>query len=122
MTRFERELSGMLGAFWKQNAENELTRVKADLDAGKITVDNQGVARNCIGRVLMDDMLEKVAMVTDRVNVEATKQARSFEVSKTIENYKRNVRMTAENHCEMQNAFGKGTVVVDVIAGKRVRI
>ena len=122
MTRFERELSGALGAFWRQNAEKELAAVKADLDAGKITIDDQGVARNCIGRVLMDDMLEKVAMVTDRVNVEATKEARSAEVSRTIESYKRNAKTTAESRCEMQNVFGKGAVVVDVITGKRVRV
>ena len=39
MTRFERELNGSLGAYWKAEAEKELERVKADLDAGKITID-----------------------------------------------------------------------------------
>ena len=57
MTRFERELSGALGAYWKASAEKELAEIKADLENGKITIDKNGVARNCIGRVLMSDML-----------------------------------------------------------------
>ena len=56
MTRFEQELSGNLGAYWKASAEKELERVRADFEAGKITVDENGVARNCIGRILMDDI------------------------------------------------------------------
>lgn len=85
MTRFEKELSGALGAYWKASAEKELAQVKADLEVGKITIDEQGVARNCIGRVLMNDMLEKVAMVTDKVSVENTQAAREAENRKTIE-------------------------------------
>lgn len=49
MTRFQKELSGELGAYWEKEAQKELERVKADLQAGKITIEN-GVARNCIGR------------------------------------------------------------------------
>ena len=48
MTRFQRELSGELGAFWQRQAEAELERVKADLDGGEITIDEAGVARNYI--------------------------------------------------------------------------
>ena len=32
MTRFEKELSGALGAYWKKEAEKELERVKKDLE------------------------------------------------------------------------------------------
>ncbi len=58
MTRFHRELRGDLGAFWQQHAQDELTKVKADLDGDKITIDEAGVAWNCIGRALMDDLLD----------------------------------------------------------------
>ena len=34
MTRFERELSGALGAYWKASAEKELAEIKADLENG----------------------------------------------------------------------------------------
>ena len=33
-TKFQRELSGDLGAFWQRQAEAELERVKADLNSG----------------------------------------------------------------------------------------
>ena len=46
MTRFERELSGALGAYWKNSAEKELEEIRKDLAEGKITIDENGVARN----------------------------------------------------------------------------
>ncbi|MBR0160346.1 MAG: hypothetical protein IJQ02_03475, partial [Oscillospiraceae bacterium] len=80
MTRFQKELSGQLGEFWKKDAEKELDKVRAELANGEITIDENGVARNCIGRVLMSDMLEKLTYVTDKVNAENTKAARDEEV------------------------------------------
>ena len=68
MTRFEKELSGALGAYWKKEAEKELERVSQDIKDGKITIDENGVARNCKGRALQNDMLEKVLMVSYLVN------------------------------------------------------
>ena len=119
MTRFQRELNGELGAYWKREAEKELERVKTDLQAGKITIDENGVARNCIGRVLMSDMLEKLAMVTDKVSMEATTTARDKEVSESLAEYRKNARpATEEERMEMQAAFGKGTTVVNVLTGE----
>ena len=96
MTRFERELSGALGAYWKASAEKELAEIKADLENGKITIDKNGVARNCIGRVLMSDMLEKLTYVTDEVDEEATKAAREEEVSRSLAEYRRNARPSSQ--------------------------
>ena len=119
MTRFQRELNGELGAYWKREAEKELERVKTDLQAGKIRIDENGVARNCIGRVLMSDMLEKLAMVTDKVSMEATTAARDKEVSESLAEYRKNARpATEEERMEMQAAFGKGTTVVNVLTGE----
>ena len=59
MTRFEKELSGALGAYWKKSAEEELQKVREELEQGLITIDENGVARNRIGRVLMSDMLHR---------------------------------------------------------------
>ena len=49
MTRFQMELSGKLGQFWQNEAQKELERVKLDLEAGRITVGVDGVARNYLG-------------------------------------------------------------------------
>ena len=123
MTRFERELSGALGAYWKASAEKELEEVRNDLANGKITIDEQGVARNCIGRVLMNDMLEKVAMVSTEVSIEATRAARDEEVEKSLAEYRRRAAEPSEEELhEMRAAFGEGTTVVNILTGRKTRL
>lgn len=123
MTRFEKELSGALGAYWKKEAEKELERVKKDIEEGKITIDENGIAKNCIGRTLHDDMLEKVAMVNDKVNVETTRAARDEETAKAIEAYKASYTGPSEEEMfEMRAAYGKGTTVVDIFTGKKIKL
>ncbi len=118
MTRFQRELHGDLGTFWQQQAEAELAKVKADLDSGAITIDEAGVARNCIGRVLMDDLLEKLVLVTDKADSAATRAAREAEVEAALESYRANRRApSAEKLAEMRAAFGEGATVVNVLTG-----
>jgi hypothetical protein len=39
MTRFEKELSGALGAYWKKSAEKELEKIREELGQGLITID-----------------------------------------------------------------------------------
>ncbi len=125
MTRFEQELSGVLGEFWKKEAKKELANVKAELEDGKITIDEAGVARNCIGRALMNDMLEKLLLVTDRVSAEATRKARDIEVKKAIDEYKEyrtKEGYSEEELKEMKAAFGPGTRVVDILSGKTIEV
>ena len=120
-TRFQRELSGDLGAFWQRQAEAELERVKADLDSGEITIDEAGVARNCIGRALMDDLLEKLILVTDKADSAATRAAREAEVQADLESYRASRKApSAEELAEMRAAFGAGTKVVDIISGEEI--
>ena len=117
------EISGELGEFWKRSAEKELAKVQADLNSGAITIDVHGVARNCIGRVLMDDMLEKVMMLTDKVSKAATQAARAAETEAVLEAYrKRQSPPDAEELAEMRAAFDEGTVVADVITGKKIQL
>lgn len=123
MTRFQRELSGELGEFWKKHAEEELDKVRAKLEEGKITIDAKGVARNCIGRGLMDDLLEQLSMVTDKVNVEATRAAREAENAVFLAEYRaRSKSPSAEELVEMRAAFGPGATVTDVITGEKITI
>ena len=123
MTRFQKELSGELGAYWEKEAEKELERIKTDLQEGRITIDGSGVARNCIGRVLMSDMLEKLAMITNEASVEATTAARDKEVSKSLAEYRKNARpVSEEERMEMQAAFGKGTTVVNILTGEKTEL
>lgn len=121
-TRFQRELSGELGACWKKQAEAELEKVRRELGAEKITIDENGVARNCIGRALMDDLLEKVEMASD-VNVEATRAARKAEDRAALAEYRAQRRTPdAEELAEMRAAFGDGVTVVDVLTGEKIKL
>ncbi len=123
MTRFQRELSGELGAFWQQHAKDELAKVKADLDSGEITIDEAGIARNCIGRALMDDLLEKLLLVTDKADSAATRAAREAEVKADLESYRASRKApSAEELAEMRAAFGKGAKVVDIITGEKIQL
>lgn len=123
MTRFERELSGALGAYWKNSAEKELEEIRKDLAEGKITIDENGVARNCIGRVLMSDMLEKLTYVTDEVDEEATKAARDEEVTRSLAEYRRNAKLASEEELsEMRAAFGEGQTIVNILTGERITL
>ena len=123
MTRFERELSGALGAFWKKEAEKEMARIEKDLESGKITIDEKGIARNAIGRVLMSDLAEKVSYITDRIDLEATKEARSEAVSQELTALRNNARpATEEEKDEMRAAFGKGQTVVNILTGERINL
>ena len=122
MTRFAMELSGMLGEFWQKQAEQELDRVKSELDSCEIVIDCDGVARNSIGRALADDMLEKVEMVAPNcVNVSATRATYAAEVREALKGYASRRPSEDEMH-EMRAAFGVGTTVVDVLTGRRYAV
>ena len=123
MTRFEKELSGALGAYWKKSAEEELQKVREELEQGLITIDENGVARNRIGRVLMSDMLEKLTYITDAVDAEATTKAREEEVTRSIEEHRKNARPATEEELEeMRAAFGRGKTVVNIITGQKYHL
>ena len=123
MTRFEKELSGALGAYWKKSAEKELEKIREELGQGLITIDENGVARNRIGRVLMSDMLEKLTFITDAVDAKATAAARDEEVSRSLSAYRANRKpVNEEEKNEMRAAFGKGQTVVDILTGERITL
>ena len=125
MTRFERELSGALGAYWKASAEKELDEIRKDLEAGKITIDENGIARNCIGRALMSDMLEKLTYITTEVSIEATNEARAEECHRAAESYKASRKAhgySQEELNEMRAAFGEGARIVDAITGQTITL
>ena len=123
MTRFMRDLNGEFGPYWKKQAEKELETTRAALKHGNITIGVTGIGRNCIGRVLSDDVLEKVAMVSDEIDVQATKQARAEEVVADIKAYRENyMPPSREELLEMQAAFGTGTTVVDILTGKEIQL
>ena len=124
-SRFELELSGERGDFWKKDAEKRLEEVKKDIAKGDITIDEDGVARNCLGRVVMSDMADIIELVSKDFNRKNTEDARDKEDRKFIEEYRKqqkNREYSWEELAEMRAAFGKGTTVVDVFSGKKIEL
>ncbi|MDO4333936.1 MAG: hypothetical protein Q4C58_14805, partial [Eubacteriales bacterium] len=120
MTRFEREISGSLGAFWKKNAEEEVKKAvtQAEKDA---TVEADGAIKwNSNGRYLMDDFCEKLEYAGYDFSREATAKKRDAQNEESLAEYRRNYKgLSAEELAEARAAFGEGTTVVNVLTGDK---
>lgn len=124
-SRFMMDLEGKFGEFWQNEAKKSIEKVRADLEAGQITIDDKGVARNCIGNIVMSDILEMLTFVTDKVNVEATQAAEAEETSRWAAEYRARMANhvpSEEELFEMRAAFGQGATVVDVITGQTIQL
>ena len=123
MTRFEREISGSLGEFWKKNAEEEVRKAVTQADT-QATVDADGAIRwNSNGRYLMDDFCEKLEYAGYGFSREATAQKREAQDEESLAEYRRNNNgLFGEALAEARAAFGEGTTVVDVLTGKKTRL
>lgn len=123
MSFFSRELNGDFGFYRMSDAQNRIAKATEDYNKGKITVDENGIARNCIGRVLSDDFAEvfEYADCCPWFSRTATAEAYDIEISKSIEEYKKNKQEPSfEELAEMRAAFGAGTTVVDALTGEKI--
>ena len=123
MTRFEREISGSLGEFWKKNAEEEVRKAGAQAET-QATVDADGAIRwESNGRYLMDDFCEKLEYAGYAFDREATAKKRDAQNAESLAQYRRNDRgLSGEALAEARAAFGEGTTVVNVLTGRRTRL
>ena len=122
MTRFAREWNGELGAFWQKNAHEEAARLLAQRD--NIEVEEDGAAKwRSNGSYLPADVVEKLIFAgADFFSAEATAAKREAQTAEFLGSYRRNHRTTAEERAEMEAAFGKGTTVVDIITGEKIKL
>ena len=122
MTRFAREWNGELGAFWQKNAHEEAARLLAQRD--NIEVDEDGAAKwKNNGSYLPADVVEKLIFAgADFFSAEATAAKREAQTAEFLGNYRRSHRTTAEERTEMEAAFGKGTTVVNIITGEKIKL
>ena len=122
MTRFAREWNGKLGAFWQKNAHEEAARLLAQRD--NIEVEEDGAAKwKSNGSYLPADVVEKLTFAgADFFSAEATAAKREAQTAEFLGNYRQNHRTTAEERAEMEAAFGKGTTVVNIITGEKIKL
>lgn len=123
MTRFTNELRGELGAYWKADAAKRLEEMEVAVARGEITIDDNGVARNKIGRALMEDQMEILSFTDWKFSEDATRTARDEENRIFIEEYKKNQSAPSQEEIfEMRAAFGEGAKVVDIISGRVIQL
>ena len=126
MSRFEQELNGSLGAYWKASAEKEIEKMSQRALDGEIFFGADGVCRwKSNNRILPTECREKLTHTPyrDLFDEEACKAADEKETAEALEAYRRNRKeATFEERMEMQAAFGKGTTVVDCISGERITL
>lgn len=126
MTRFERELSGALGAYWKSSAEKEIRKMEERQMNGEIFFGADGVVRwTSNNRVMPKDCREILSHTAyrDLFSEEASRAAEDAETAAFLESYRKNYTGPSEEEkAEMRAAFGTGSTVVDIITGERIRL
>ena len=120
MTRFEKELSGALGAYWKRNAEQEIEKMQKRIENDEIRTNaNGGAFWNSNGNYLPADCAEILSHTDFPFSLEETNRAREAQIAMQLAAYRHET--PEEDKAEMQAAFGRGATVVDIISGERIR-
>lgn len=125
MTRFDRELRGEFGDYWKKEAIKYLHKIEEEVFTGKITIDSEGVARNCIGQVVMDDVANALDYIIQDGSFrwDKTIEARNKENEEFLKEYaSREIHYSSEEIAEMKAAFGEGTKVVNILTGRKIQL
>ena len=126
MTRFARELSGELGAYWKASAEKEIRKMEERQINGEIFFGADGVVRwTSNNRVMPKDCREILSHTAyrDLYSEEASRAAEEAETAAFLESYRKSYKGSSEEEkAEMIAAFGTGSTVVNVITGERIRL
>jgi hypothetical protein len=101
---------------------SEAERLRASFDTE--TSKQDGVIRwKSNGRVPPTDILEFWKHIGKRFNMAKSLAAQNRETKESIRQYKENQRPPSQEQlAEMRNEFGKGTIVVDAISGRRTKL
>lgn len=123
MTRFGREISGSLGAFWEKHAQEEVKKAVAKADADAVVDSNGAIYWSNNGRYLMDNFCEMLEYADYPFSRKATGEKRDAQNAEEIAEYRRNYKeMDKETLVEARAAFGEGTTVVDVLTGEKTKL
>lgn len=117
MTRFEREISGLLGTFWKKSAEDEIKKAVAQAYKEAVVESDGAIKWKSNGNYIPDDFCEKLEYAGYEFSRQATSDKRDVQVSEFIKNYKKDKKtFTDEEKIELNANNKPGTEIVDVIS------
>ena len=118
MTRFQQEITGELGQYWKDQAEKEVKRAVRKADELAIVDSNGAIRWKNNGSYLMDDFCEMLEYAGYQFSRKATAEARNIQAVESLKNYKLNYTgPNAEELAEMRASFGEGETIDNVITG-----
>ena len=123
MTRFQRQLSGELGPYWVEEAKKDAVEaVRLANESATVDVDG-AISWKTNGSYLMDDFCEKLAYMGFPFSREETARKRKEQVESHLEALRnKEPYIDEEMLAEMRNAFGEGTMVVNVLTGRKIRL
>lgn len=122
-TRFQMEISGILGDWWKKNAETEVAEALEDVAKNAVVEEDGAIRWISSGNYIPDDFCEKLEYGGYNFSREATRIKKDIQQSKFAEEYRKSMEnhvYTDEELYEMKSAFGEGACVVDIITGKKI--
>lgn len=121
VTRFEQEISGSLGEFWKQSATNDLNNITREIKENSVIDSDGAIYWKSNGNYIPEDVAEKLEYVGYEFNRTVTAEKREAQQKEQIAYYKKNKKPTSrEDITEMRAAFGTGSTIVDIITGERI--
>ena len=122
MTRFQQEITGELGQYWKDQAEKEVERAVRKADELAIVDSNGAIRWKNNGSYLMDDFCEMLEYAGYQFSRKANAKARNIQVKKCLKEYRMNYNgPSAEDLLEKRSALCAADTVVDVITGDVIR-
>lgn len=123
MTRFQKEISGMLGDYWQASAEQDVKDAVRDANEKAIVEDDGAIKWKSNGAYIPDDFCEKLEYAGYQFSREATAKKREEELHKFAQEYIANYTDPSDEEiAEMRAAFGEGETVVDVITGRKIKL
>jgi len=123
MSRFKQEISGQLGEFWMKHAKAEVERLVEQAKTNA-TVEEDGAIRwNSSGNYIPDDCCEKLEYAGFDFSREATRVKREQQTEEFLVRYKAMEKEpSVEEIAEMRATFGAGTVVENLLTGRKIQL
>lgn len=123
MSRFQREISGQLGDFWKKNAEEEVIKAVKLANEDSIVETDGAIKWKKSGNYVPDDLCEKLEYAGFNFSREVTNNKREEQNALFFKNYKESKReIDSEQKVEMNANFEKDDIVIDVITKRKYKI
>lgn len=123
MSRFIQEITGQLGTFWKNRAEEEIKTLSTQISTDAIVEQDGAIKWKSNGQYLPDDLCEKLEYINYSFSRKATSNKRDEQVREQIQKYikhSKDKKLSNEEKFEIDSAYEPETHVVNVLTEQTV--